>query len=74
MLKGGKLWKRRLTATPALVKIYTDLFVNRRAYALQSMRPILRVAAIITIVPKNGTQAPHGYCQSGLFPTTWREG
>jgi hypothetical protein len=39
MLKGGKLWKRRLTATPALVKIYTDLFVNRRAYTLQSMRP-----------------------------------
>ena len=31
--------KRRLTATPALVKIYTDLFVNRRAYTLQSMRP-----------------------------------
>ena len=31
--------KRRLTATPALVKIYSDLFVNRRAYTLQSMRP-----------------------------------
>jgi len=31
--------KRRLIATPALVKIYTDLFVNRRAYTLQSMRP-----------------------------------
>ena len=30
---------RRLTATPAVVKIYTDLFVNRRAYTLQSMRP-----------------------------------
>ena len=30
---------RRLTATMALVKIYTDLFVNRRAYTLQSMRP-----------------------------------
>lgn len=31
--------KRRLTATPALVKMYTDLFVNRRAYTLQSVRP-----------------------------------
>ena len=31
--------KRRLTATPALVKMYTDLFVNRRAYTLQSIRP-----------------------------------
>jgi hypothetical protein len=31
--------KRRLTATPALVNTYTDLFVNRRAYTLQSMRP-----------------------------------
>ena len=31
--------KRGLTATPALVKLYTDLFVNRRAYTLQSMRP-----------------------------------
>lgn len=31
--------KRRLTATPALVKTYTDLFVNRRAFTLQSMRP-----------------------------------
>jgi len=31
--------KRRLLATPALVKTYTDRFVNRRAYTLQSMRP-----------------------------------
>ena len=31
--------ERRLTATPALVKTYIDLFVNRRAYTLQSMRP-----------------------------------
>lgn len=31
--------KSRLNATPALVNIYTDLFVNRRAYTLQSMRP-----------------------------------
>jgi hypothetical protein len=31
--------KRRLSATPALVKTYIDLFVNRRAYTLQSMRP-----------------------------------
>jgi hypothetical protein len=31
--------KRRLTATPTLVKTYIDLFVNRRAYTLQSMRP-----------------------------------
>lgn len=31
--------KRRLSATPALVKTYTDLFINRRAYTLQSMRP-----------------------------------
>jgi hypothetical protein len=31
--------KRRLTSTSALVKIYTDLFVNRRAYTLQSIRP-----------------------------------
>lgn len=31
--------KRRLTATPALVNTYTDLFVNRRAYTIQSMRP-----------------------------------
>jgi len=30
---------RRLKATPALVRTYTDLFVNRRAYTLQSMRP-----------------------------------
>ena len=30
---------KRLTVTPALVKTYTDLFVNRRAYTLQSMRP-----------------------------------
>jgi hypothetical protein len=29
----------RLKATPALVRTYTDLFVNRRAYTLQSMRP-----------------------------------
>jgi hypothetical protein len=31
--------KRRLSATPALVQTYIDLFVNRRAYTLQSMRP-----------------------------------
>ena len=31
--------QRRLSATPALVKTYIDLFVNRRAYTLQSMRP-----------------------------------
>jgi hypothetical protein len=31
--------RRRLTATSALVKSYTDLFVNRRAYTLQSVRP-----------------------------------
>lgn len=30
---------RRLSAKPALVKEYIDLFVNRRAYTLQSMRP-----------------------------------
>jgi hypothetical protein len=30
---------RRLIATPALVRTYTDLLVNRRAYTLQSMRP-----------------------------------
>jgi hypothetical protein len=30
---------RRLIATPALVKKYTELFVNRRAYTLQSTRP-----------------------------------
>jgi hypothetical protein len=31
--------QRRLKATLALVRTYTDLFVNRRAYTLQSMRP-----------------------------------
>jgi hypothetical protein len=31
--------RQRLTATPTLVKIYSELFVNRRAYTLQSMRP-----------------------------------
>jgi len=31
--------KRRLNATTAQVKVYTDLFINRRAYTLQSMRP-----------------------------------
>jgi hypothetical protein len=31
--------RRRFIATSALVKCYTDLFVNRRAYTLQSMRP-----------------------------------
>lgn len=31
----------RLIATPALVKAYIELFVNRRAYTLQSMRPHL---------------------------------
>jgi hypothetical protein len=30
---------RRLISTPALVKAYIDLFVNRRAYTLQSIRP-----------------------------------
>ena len=30
---------RRLLAKPALVKEYIDLFVNRRAYTLQSIRP-----------------------------------
>jgi hypothetical protein len=30
---------RRLNATPALAKEYIDLFVNRRAYTLQSVRP-----------------------------------
>ena len=32
---------RRLIATAALVKTYIELFVNRRAYTLQSMRPHL---------------------------------
>jgi hypothetical protein len=32
---------RRLIAKPALVKEYIDLFVNRRAYTLQSVRPHL---------------------------------
>jgi hypothetical protein len=31
--------KRRLSTPPELVKTYIDLFVNRRAYTLQSMRP-----------------------------------
>lgn len=31
--------KRRLITPTALLKIYNDLFVNRRAYTLQSMRP-----------------------------------
>jgi hypothetical protein len=31
--------QRRLMPTTALVRTYTDLFVNRRAYTLQSMRP-----------------------------------
>jgi len=31
--------KRRLNAPTAQVKIYTDLFINRRAYTLQSIRP-----------------------------------
>ena len=31
--------KQRLNATPALVKTYIDLFLNRRAYTLQSLRP-----------------------------------
>lgn len=31
--------KRGLRASPALVKTYLELFVNRRAYTLQSMRP-----------------------------------
>jgi hypothetical protein len=30
---------RRLKATPPMVRTYTDLFVNRRAYTVQSMRP-----------------------------------
>src|SRR5579864_8239916 len=30
---------RRLISTPALVKAYIDLFVNRRAYTIQSIRP-----------------------------------
>jgi hypothetical protein len=30
---------RRFAATPALAKEYIDLFVNRRAYTLQSIRP-----------------------------------
>jgi len=30
---------RRLTLTPALAKAYIDLFVNRRAYTIQSIRP-----------------------------------
>jgi hypothetical protein len=31
--------KRHLTATPALVKTYIDLFFNRRTYTLQLMQP-----------------------------------
>lgn len=31
--------QRRSMPTPALVKTYFDLFINRRAYTLQSMRP-----------------------------------
>jgi hypothetical protein len=31
--------QRRLMPAPALVKTYIDLFVNRRAYTLQSVRP-----------------------------------
>jgi hypothetical protein len=30
---------RRMVATPELVKEYFNLFVNRRAYTLQSTRP-----------------------------------
>ena len=30
--------ERRIIATPALVKEYVDLFVNRRAYTVQSLR------------------------------------
>jgi hypothetical protein len=33
--------RQRLTATPTLVKIYSDLFVNRRTHTLQSIRPHL---------------------------------
>src|SRR5260370_40487364 len=31
--------ERRMVATPALVKEYVNLFVNRRAYTVQSFRP-----------------------------------
>jgi hypothetical protein len=31
--------QRRMRATPALVRTYADLFINRRAFTLQSMRP-----------------------------------
>src|SRR5216683_537804 len=31
--------ERRMAATPTLVKEYFDLFVNRRAYTVQSFRP-----------------------------------
>ena len=31
--------ERRIAATPTLVKEYFNLFVNRRAYTVQSFRP-----------------------------------
>ena len=53
--------RQRLTATPTLVKIYSDLFVNRRAYTLQSMRPHLKAAVIITIARNNASREPRCY-------------
>src|ERR1700756_2949035 len=51
--------KRRLSATPALVKTYIDLFVNRRAYTLQSMRPNPESARHYYYRPKErGSGAP----------------
>ena len=51
--------KRRWSATPVLVKTYLDLFVNRRAYTLQSMRPHPESGRHYYYRPKErGTGAP----------------
>jgi len=46
--------RQRLTATPTLVKIYLDLFVNRRAHTLQSMRPHAESGRHYYYRPKQG--------------------
>jgi hypothetical protein len=51
------MWNLRLKAPADVVEDYFHLFVNRRAYTLQSNRPHRKVAGIITTVPRTGKPA-----------------
>ena len=62
----------RLPATLELAREFSELFVNRRAYTIQSRRPHPEAGVIITTVRKPRTAANPRDSASKSFGSIWR--